>query len=201
MCNCRLQLLLSAGQAFTIAVPLKHSIRHASDQASIHPITPLPQLLVPFRNIMRHHHFRCQLCIRCYQPINIFPDSGKLQACLAKNVQGSWAFGGRLGPRFQLLVKPIHEILGLIVVSDLARRPSSLASFVAGQFDYSSCGKPRSVRAWSKQLLMRRRADARLGATTSFRTWMTLWRRAAITCGATPWRIRLWSSPRVTSRR
>src|SRR5262245_58386662 len=69
-----------------------------------------------------------------------------------------------------------------------------------GQFDYLSCGRPRTVRAWERQFPIVRIAAARLGAATWLSRWMTLFRKAAITCGATPLRTRLASSPRVTSR-
>lgn len=49
-------------------------------------------------------------------------------------------------------------------------------------------------------MLSLRTATARLGATCCAR-WITVLRKLAITCGADPLRIRLWSSPSVTSRR
>jgi hypothetical protein len=48
---------------------------------------------------------------------------------------------------------------------------------------------------------MVRTAEAMLGAATALSTCKTLFRKAAMTCGAPPLRMRLASSRKVTSRR
>jgi hypothetical protein len=63
-------------------------------------------------------------------------------------------------------------------------------SVLLGPFNYSSCGKPRSVRALLKQLLLVRTPAARLSAVPSS-TCIRLFRNAAITCGAASRRTRL----------
>ena len=126
-----------------------------------------------------------------------WPEADPRAAALLNGIAGRAIELGE-GHRYVSYQGAMQILPGVLAVGESARRPGrdALTALIVGYDAGARIGMAMKMRPLAHQ----NGQAAMLGAATPLSTWMTPFRNAAITCGATPLRIRLASSPIVTSR-